>query len=84
MEPIQKIKILRLKDACNMFGISRSCFYKRIEIGIYPPPISLGDRAVGWVESELQTILRGLVSGKNHDVLKSIVCDLIEQRQLLI
>lgn len=84
MQTIQKINILRLKDACDTFAISRSCFYKRIEIGIYPPPISLGDRAVGWVESELQTVLRALVAGKSHDVLKSIVRDLVEKRQLAI
>jgi len=84
MERIQKINILRLKDACNTFSISRSCFYKRIEMGIFPPPISLGDRAVGWIESELQIILRALVAEKSHDVLKSIVKDLIEKRQLLI
>ena len=84
METIQKINILRLKDACNIFGISRSCFYKQIKAGIYPPSVCLGERSVGWVESELQTILRALVAGKSHDVLKSIVKYLIEKRQLLI
>lgn len=84
METIQKINILRLKDACDTFGISRSSFYRQIKAGIYPPSVSLGERAVGWVESELQIILRALVAGESHDVLKSIVRDLIEQRQLLI
>lgn len=34
-------------------GLSRSTIYLRIAEGTFPPPISLGARAVGWVEAEV-------------------------------
>ena len=34
-------------------GLSRSSIYLRISEGRFPRPISLGERAVGWLESEI-------------------------------
>lgn len=46
-------KILRLPEVRNRTGLSRSTIYLKISKGIFPPPISLGDRAVGWIEAEI-------------------------------
>lgn len=46
-------KILRLPAVKAQTGLSRSTIYARITEGCFPAPISLGDRAVGWVESEI-------------------------------
>jgi prophage regulatory protein len=35
--------------------LSRSSIYDRIGQGTFPSSISLGDRAVGWLESEIDT-----------------------------
>ncbi|TQE99574.1 MAG: AlpA family transcriptional regulator [Spiribacter salinus] len=45
--------ILRLPDVKARTGLSRSTIYLRIAEGTFPEPISLGGRAVGWVESEV-------------------------------
>lgn len=45
--------ILRLPNVLGRTGLSRSTVYKRITDGRFPPPISLGGRAVGWIESEI-------------------------------
>jgi prophage regulatory protein len=34
-------------------GLSRSTIYVRLEQGRFPRPVSLGGRAVGWIESEV-------------------------------
>ncbi len=34
-------------------GLSRSTVYLMISRKEFPPPVSLGERAVGWVESEI-------------------------------
>lgn len=45
--------ILRLPDVKSRTGLSRSTIYLRISEGKFPAPISLGSRAVGWVESSI-------------------------------
>ena len=46
--------ILRLPTVKARTGLSRSTIYLRISNGTFPIPISLGGRAVGWIESEIQ------------------------------
>ncbi|MDH4562326.1 AlpA family transcriptional regulator [Pseudomonas sp. BN411] len=48
------MKIIRLKDVIDTTGLGRSTIYKYIAEGTFPRPVSLGDRCVGWVESEVQ------------------------------
>jgi prophage regulatory protein len=48
------ISILRLPAVKARTGLSRSTIYLRISNGCFPKPISLGGRAVGWVESHIQ------------------------------
>jgi len=45
--------ILRLPSVQVRTGLSRSTIYLRISEGSFPKPISLGGRAVGWVEAEV-------------------------------
>ena len=45
--------ILRLPDVKKRTGLSRSTIYSRVEKQSFPPPISLGGRAVGWIEAEI-------------------------------
>ena len=46
--------ILRLPAVKGRTGLSRSTIYLRVAEGSFPRAISLGGRAVGWVESEIQ------------------------------
>ena len=57
------IIILRLPAVKARTGLSRSSIYLRVAQGRFPKPISLGGRAVGWIEAEIndwldQQILR--------------------------
>lgn len=45
--------ILRLPAVKARTGLSRSTIYLRISEGSFPKPISLGGRAVGWIEAEI-------------------------------
>lgn len=45
--------ILRLPAVKSRTGLSRSTIYLRISEGRFPTPVSLGGRAVGWVEAEV-------------------------------
>jgi len=45
--------ILRLPAVKARTGLSRSTIYLRISDGSFPKPVSLGGRAVGWIEAEV-------------------------------
>jgi prophage regulatory protein len=49
--------ILRLPAVKTRTGLSRSTIYLRVSQGTFPRPVSLGGRAVGWVEEEIQSWL---------------------------
>ncbi len=48
------IRLIRLNEVLAMTGLSRSSMYRSIEKQQFPKQVSLGDRAVAWVESEVQ------------------------------
>jgi len=50
-------KILRLPTVKDLTGLSRSTIYLRISKNEFPSPISLGGRAVGWVEADINNWL---------------------------
>ena len=45
--------ILRLPAVRARTGLSRSTIYQRVAERAFPPPINLGARAVGWLETEV-------------------------------
>lgn len=50
--------ILRLPAVKARTGLSRSTIYLRIAEGSFPKPVSLGGRAVGWIEAEVNDWLQ--------------------------
>lgn len=46
--------ILRRKQVQERVGLSRSTIYLRVSEGTFPKPFSLGGRAVGWLEAEIE------------------------------
>jgi prophage regulatory protein len=56
------LTILRRKQVQERTGLSRSTIYLRITQGTFPKTISLGDRAVGWLESEINEWLNARVA----------------------
>jgi len=47
------MRIIRLKEVIDSTGLARSTIYKYIAEGAFPKPVSLGDRCVGWLDSEV-------------------------------
>ena len=56
--------ILRLPAVKRSTGLSRSTIYLRVSQGTFPRPVSLGGRAVGWVEEEIQSWLAERIAGR--------------------
>ena len=49
--------VLRLPAVKARTGLSRSTIYLRVSQGVFPTPVSLGGRAVGWIEAEVNAWL---------------------------
>lgn len=50
--------ILRIPEVKARTGLGRSTIYQRISMGTFPKPISLGPRAVGFIEAEIEAWLQ--------------------------
>jgi len=50
-----RLAILRCKQVQARTGLSRSTIYAHVKAGLFPGPVPLGPRAVGWVESDVST-----------------------------
>lgn len=48
------MRVIRLKAVMDYTGLARSTIYKYIKEGLFPKPISLGSRSVGWIQSEVE------------------------------
>ena len=48
-----QLSILRRKQVQARTGLSRSTIYLYIKEGLFPKPVALGPRAVGWIESDV-------------------------------
>jgi prophage regulatory protein len=59
--------VLRLPAVKSRTGLSRSTIYLRMLAGTFPPPISLGSRAVGWLECDIEQWISGrLKQSRRH------------------
>jgi prophage regulatory protein len=56
--------ILRLPVVKARTGLSRSTIYFRAAQGTFPKPVSLGGRAVGWLEAEIQDWLARCIEAR--------------------
>lgn len=55
------LTILRRKQVEARTGLARSTIYDHVRAGTFPAPISLGGKAVGWVEAEIDAWLTAQV-----------------------
>lgn len=46
-------KVLRLPEVIEITGLGRSTIYAKVSRGSFPSPIKLGERAVGWIDSDV-------------------------------
>ena len=58
--------ILRLPAVKARTGLSRSTIYLRISEDSFPKPISLGGRAVGWIEEEINDWLNQQIDNSRN------------------
>ncbi|MCJ1887474.1 AlpA family transcriptional regulator [Pseudomonas sp. LA21] len=60
------MRIIRLKEVMDLTGLARSTVYKYIAASEFPVPLSLGDRCVGWLESEVHEWILARVAERDR------------------
>ena len=60
----QKQTILRWPDLKDRVRLCRSRVYQLIEAGEFPKPVKLSQRAVGWLESEVNEWLERRIEAR--------------------
>lgn len=61
----KNLKFLRRNQVQEKTGLSRSTIYYFIKEGTFPKPVSLGARAVAWVEHEVDAWLLACIKKRN-------------------
>jgi len=60
------MRFIKIKEVTNKTGLGRSTVYKFIADGKFPKSISLGDRAVAWVEEEVTEWMETRLAERNN------------------
>ncbi len=66
-------RILRLPEVRISTGYSRSTIYLRISQGLWPRPVSLGPRSVGWPASEIAAVNLARIAGQSDAEIRELV-----------
>jgi prophage regulatory protein len=66
-------KILRLPSVKAESGSSRSTIYLRIQQGLWPKPVKLGPRSIGWPSSKVAAINAARIAGMPDDEIRALV-----------
>jgi prophage regulatory protein len=77
-------RILRLPDVKSVTGLSRSTIYLYIQKGYLTKPVRLGERSVGWPESELSALLSARIAGKSDEDIRVLVEELEAMRKNIV
>ena len=54
---------LRLPQVLELFPVSRSSWWAGVKTGVYPAPVKLSARSVGWRASHVHALLEALSAG---------------------
>jgi prophage regulatory protein len=83
MADAEAAAILRRKTVESLTGYSRSTIYLRAAQGLFPKPVSLGARAVGWPANEVAALNAARVAGLGDAQIRALVAKLHRARKAL-
>jgi prophage regulatory protein len=76
-------QISRLPRVMTVSGHSRSTIYEKIRKGLWPKPIPIGMRSVGWPEDEIAAVNDAVIGGASQDDIRRLVSRLEAARKRL-
>ncbi len=58
------MRLIKIKEVIKMTSLSRATIYKYMADGSFPKPVSLGAKAVAWVEDEVENWIVEKIEGR--------------------
>ncbi|QFQ77522.1 AlpA family phage regulatory protein [Vibrio harveyi] len=55
------MRFLKLKEVMEKTALSRSAIYRKMSEDAFPKSVNLGDRAVAWIESEVDEWMKRVI-----------------------
>jgi prophage regulatory protein len=59
--------VLRLPGVKARTGLSRATIYRKIQCAEFPRPLQLSQRAVGWLEADIDAWIASCIAGGAND-----------------
>jgi prophage regulatory protein len=75
------IQLIRRVEVLAITKRSKSSLQQDEKNGVICPPISIGERAVAYIRSEVEAVIQARVKGHSQDQLRSLVKLLLSQRK---
>jgi prophage regulatory protein len=60
------VNLLKLDQVMAKTAKSRSAVYAGVKAGTFPKPVTVGTRAVAWVEHEIDEFIRGQIAARDE------------------
>jgi prophage regulatory protein len=77
------LNIQRRRQVEARTGLSRSTLYLYISQGLFPKPINLGLRSIGWPDYEIDAMNAARIAGKSDEEIRALVVKLIAARKTI-
>jgi prophage regulatory protein len=58
-------RLLRITDVVERTGLARASVWKQVKLGSFPAPIHITDRAVAWVDTEIDAWIADRVRARD-------------------
>jgi len=62
-----EIRVYRIKELAKSLGVSRETIYLWIRKNQFPKPVKLGERASGWLKTDIENWLKNRKKGLSHE-----------------
>ncbi|OKY27658.1 AlpA family transcriptional regulator [Thalassotalea sp. PP2-459] len=76
-----QIQLIRRPLVLALTARSKSALFLDEQSGLMPPAISIGDRAVAYLQHEIEAVIQARIEGKTNEQIKALVQELIEHRK---
>ncbi len=75
-------QLIRRPQVLALTARSKSSLHLDEKAQLICPPISIGDRAVAYIKSEVEAVIQARIEGKTSEQIKVLVAELVANRNI--
>jgi prophage regulatory protein len=73
-----------MSEVLTQYGVSKGTLNSQVKSGTFPPPVSIGARAIAWPSNEVDKVIRARVAGVCEDGLRELVRQIVNERKEVV